>query len=91
MTTPSIDDLDIIRKETPAEAIVLLDAYIERHPEDDEAYTLRGLRHWALGHRSLAINDYLKAIELNPDSKAKMALQAANDILDYYNKDLLNP
>ena len=39
----------------------------------------------------LAINDYLEAIRINPDSKARQALQATNDILDYYNKDLYNP
>ena len=66
------------------------DAFITLYPSDDEAYTIRGIKHWA-GQRSLAINNYLSAIRINPESRAKMALQAANDILDYYNKDLLNP
>ena len=83
--------LSEIKSKQPEEAIMLLDAYIAAHPEDEEALTIRGMRHWAMGHRSLAINDYLAAIKINPDSKAKMALQAANSILDYYNKDLLNP
>lgn len=83
--------LDEIKKLPPEEAIPLLDDYISSHPDDDEALTLRGLRHWALNHRQLAINDYLAAMEINPESKAKMALQYANSILDYYNKDLYNP
>ena len=83
--------IEKIKTETPEEAVKMLDAYITLYPEDEEAYTLRGLRHWALGHRALAIKDYLAAIAINPESKAKMALKAANDILDYYNKDLLNP
>lgn len=73
------------------EAIAFLSEYLETHPDDDEALTLRGIKHWGLGHRSEAINDYLAAIRINPDSRAVQALQATNDILDYYNKDLYNP
>lgn len=83
--------LEDIKKEMPEKAIPLLDEYIKLNPEDDEAYTLRGMKYWAAGKRSLAIKDYLSAIRINPESKAKMALQSANEILDYYNKDLLNP
>lgn len=83
--------LESIRELLPSEAIPLLDAFIAREPDNEEAFTLRGMKYWALGKRSQAINDYLKAIAINPDSKAKMALQSANAILDFYNKDLLNP
>ncbi len=83
--------LDDIRTFSAAEAIPALDEYIAKAPSDEEAYTLRGLRHWALGHRSKAINDYLKAISINPDSKAVQALASANEILNFYNKDLYNP
>lgn len=72
-------------------ALSLLDEYIVLYPDSDEAYTLRGLQYWSLGKRSAAINDYLKAIKLNPHSKAQEALRSANEILDYYNKDLYNP
>lgn len=83
--------LEDIKKLLPEEAVEKLNSYLEIYPDDDNALTLRGMRHWSLGHRSLAINDYLKAISINPQSKSVMALKAANDILDYYNKDLLNP
>lgn len=73
------------------EAVRLLTEYIAQHPEDDEAYTMRGMRYWSASKRSLAINDYLAAIKLNPQSRAVQALKAANEILDYYNKDLYNP
>lgn len=73
------------------EAIALLDSYIASHPNDDEAYTVRGMRHWGAGKRSLALNDYLSAVRLNPESTAAQALKAANEILDYRNKDLYNP
>ena len=83
--------LDEIRKLPPEEAICKLDLWLASAPDDDEALTLRGMRHWALNHRNQAINDYLAAIKINPESNAKMALQMANSILDFYNKDLLNP
>lgn len=83
--------IENIRNLLPDEAILLLDKIINDNPENEEALTLRGMKHWAKGHRSLAIKDYLAAIRINPESKAKMALEAANSILDFYNKDLLNP
>lgn len=72
-------------------AVELLTAYLEENPRDDEALTMRGLKHWSLGDRAAAINDYLAAIEINPNSKAVEAKNATYDILNYYNKDLYNP
>ena len=83
--------LDEIKKLPPEEAIEALNRFMERIPGNDEALTLRGQKHWLLNHRRNAINDYLAAIEINPDSRAKMLLQYANTILDFYSKDLLNP
>ncbi len=73
------------------EAIEVLSRYIATHPEDDEALTLRGMKYWGAGKRSQSLNDYLAAIKINPESRAKQALQAATEILDYRNKDLYNP
>lgn len=83
--------LDEIKKLPVEEAISALDGYISQNPGDDEAFVVRGMKHWAMGHRSQAINDYLAAIRLNPASRAVEALRNANDILDFYNPDLLNP
>ena len=80
-----------IKKLPVDESISQLSLLIEKYPEKDEIYLARGLKHWAGGHRSEAIKDYLSALRINPESKAALALKAANDILDYYNKDLLNP
>lgn len=82
---------EIIKGKSNDEAIISLTDYIAQHPDCDEAYTLRGLRYWGAGDRSAAIGDYLAAIRINPESRAKEALKAANEILDYRNKDLLNP
>lgn len=73
------------------EGIYLLDDYIKIHPDDDEALTMRGMKHWSMGQRSEAINDYLAALKINPESKSKMAIKTAYEILNYYNKDLYNP
>lgn len=72
-------------------AIAELSAYIEAHPDDDEALTRRGIKYFGAGERSLAIHDYLEALRINPDSSAREALKAANEILDYRNTDLINP
>lgn len=72
-------------------AIKEISEYINLHPDDDRALTLRGMKHWGAGHRSLAIGDYLAALRINPRSSASEALKATNEILDYRNKDLYNP
>lgn len=73
------------------EAIIRITEYLKDNPQDTDALTLRGMKYFGSGQRAHAINDYLAALEINPDCNARLALQAANDILDYYNKDLYNP
>lgn len=73
------------------EAVRLLTEHLASHPDDDEALTMRGMRHWGAGKRSLAINDYLAAVRINPQSRGAQALKAANEILDYRNIDMFNP
>lgn len=85
------NDLDNIKKMNPEDAVKAIETYLIENPQDDEAYTIRGLKYWSMGRRREAINDYLTAIKINPESRARMALQYANSVLDYYNKDLLNP
>lgn len=73
------------------EAVAKLSEIITANPGDDEALTARGMRHWGAGKRSLAINDFLAAVKVNPNSPAKEAIKATAEILDYRNKDLYNP
>lgn len=80
-----------IREMTPEAAVEYLTEFIADNPSDTDALTMRGIRYWSLGKRAEAINDYLAAIKIDPECSAKQALQATNDILDYYNKDLYNP
>lgn len=74
-----------------AKAIDMINEYLQINPNDDEALTMRGMTYWSLGQRSNAINDYLAAIKINPQSRAKMAIKTAYEILNFYNKDLFNP
>jgi hypothetical protein len=73
------------------EAIRLLDEYITSAPEQsDRAYYLLGNAHRKRGDWQLAINNYLEAMAINPESPAANAYAIANEILDFYNKDMYN-
>ena len=43
------------------------------------------------GNMQMAINNYLKAIELDPESPAVEAKRIMDRILNYYCKDMYNP
>ena len=74
------------------EAISLLDGYrTSGGPMDDTLYYLLGNAWRKKGNWQMAINNYNEAIRLNPDSPAAGALEIANEILGFYNKDLYNP
>ena len=72
------------------EALHLLDEYIKKNDSDAEAYYLRGNVYRKMGDIRQALNNYLMAIELNPDSPAQTAYNAQIKILDFYNKDMYN-
>ncbi|MBQ5972346.1 MAG: tetratricopeptide repeat protein [Prevotella sp.] len=56
----------------------------------NEYYEL-GNRYRKEGNWQMAINNYLEAIALDPQSPAVEAKQMLDDILNYYNKDCYNP
>jgi tetratricopeptide (TPR) repeat protein len=72
------------------DAISRLDSYLSLHPSD-HAFYLRGNAYRKKGDWQGAMNNYLEAMTLNPDSPAGNALKMLNEILDFYNKDLYNP
>lgn len=72
------------------EALRLLDERIEKNPSDDEAFYLRGNVFRKTGDIRRALNDYLRASELNPDSPAQTAYEAQIRILEFFNKDMFN-
>lgn len=72
------------------EAIHLLDEYIEKNASSDEAYYLRGNAYRKEGNIRMALNNYLTAMDLNPDSPARIAHNQLISILNFYNKDMFN-
>ena len=74
-----------------SEAIIMLDEYILAHPDNADAYFMRGKLHWKLGNRSAATNDYAVAADIAPGSAAEAALELAQSIEAFFNPDLLNP
>lgn len=58
--------------------------------KSDELYE-RGNVFRKQGNWQEAINCYIEAIELNPDSPAVEAKAMLDDILNFYNKDAYNP
>lgn len=51
----------------------------------------RGNDYRRQGNWQEAINSYIQAIELDPDSPAVEAKAMLDDILNYYHKDAYNP
>lgn len=82
---------ELIREGKLDNAINLLSAYIlSDKTNDDEPYYLLGNAYRKQGNWQQALNNYLEAIERNPESPAVQAHQAAMDILNFYNKDMYN-
>ena len=71
-------------------AISQLSQYIQLNTNDDESYYLLGNAYRKQGNWQLALNNYLEAIERNPESPAVQAHQMMMDILNFYNKDMYN-
>ena len=71
-------------------AIEALSQYILADPMNDEAYYLLGNAYRKQGNWQMALNNYLEAMERNPESPAAHAYQMTMDILNFYNKDMYN-
>ncbi len=73
------------------EAITLLEGYrCQGGTMDDGLFYLLGNAWRKKGNWQLAMNNYLEAVHMNPESPAKQALEMANEILAFYNKDMYN-
>ncbi|MGN0214510.1 MAG: tol-pal system YbgF family protein [Muribaculaceae bacterium] len=83
----------LLRDSKPDEAIALLDAYVADSASCrlDTAYFLLGNAYRQKGDWRMAINSYNRSVQINPDGQAATALQAANEVLDFFNHDLYNP
>lgn len=80
----------LLRENRIEEAIGKLDAMLEQEPTSDEAFYLRGNAYRKLGNFQQALNNYLSAMELNPESPAREAHDMLMEILDFYYKEMYN-
>lgn len=82
---------NLLASEKADEAIAQLEAWrSDGGAMDDELFYLLGNAWRKKGNWQMAMNNYLEAIALNPESPAQQALDIANEILDFYNKDMYN-
>lgn len=81
----------LIEKNELEEALIQLDAAIERDRSDDELFFLRGNVYRKQNQWKQSLDDYCTAVEINPSSPAAFAYDAVQQILEFYNKDMYNP
>lgn len=82
---------ELIGKGEVEAAIQLLNQYIaENEACTDEPFYLLGNAYRKQGNWQMALNNYLEAIEKNPESPAVDAKKMLMDILEFYNKDMYN-
>ena len=56
-----------------------------------EEYYQKGNEYRRQGNWQMALNNYLEAIALDPESPAVHAKEMLDDILNFYHKDYYNP
>lgn len=72
------------------DVVAALDRMLENSPNDDLLLYTRGNAKRKKGDWAGAINDYLAAKTINPDSPAAEAANMLSSILEFRNKDLYN-
>ena len=81
---------ELINENRLNDALLLLNNEITQSQNNDKLYFTRGKLHWRLGNKSQAITDYEHAVDINPDSPARIALHNARDVIAFFNPDLYN-
>lgn len=61
------------------------------NPEREPLLIARGGLYWRLQDWARCLNDYQEAISLNPTSEACHLREMCMQIIEFYNKDMLNP
>ena len=81
----------LLQEDKADEAIAALETFrSEGGVMDDSLFYLLGNAWRKKGNWQMAMNNYLEAIHLNPESPAAQALEIAEEILAFYNKDMYN-
>lgn len=75
------------------EALALADKTLGGGTSGSDAHLhfLRGKILWRLGRRSEAVGAYSRAVELDPSSPARSAIEMASQIDSFFNPDMFNP
>ena len=81
---------ELIKEGKLETAIEQLSQCIQADSTQDEPYYLLGNVYRKQGNWQLALNNYLEAMERNPESPAFQAHQMMMDILNFYTKDMYN-
>ena len=76
---------------TPEMQIEILNRKIAESADDASLYVERGKLLWRLNRRGEAISDYERAAALDPAGPGGLLLEHSNNIMDFFNPDLLNP
>ena len=86
------EQLRILLEQSRADdAIAAMESYRSGGGEmNDRLFYLLGNAWRKKGNWQMAINNYLEAIDLNPESPAKQALEIAGELLAFYNKEMYN-
>lgn len=82
---------ELIQSNHIEQAINDLNSIILNQQPCDEVYFLLGNAYCKKNAWREALNAYCQAIELNPESPARMAYDHIIEILDFYNHDFYNP
>lgn len=80
----------LLSEEKFQEAEERLKLYIEGNPNDEAAHFLMGNLHRKREDWERALNEYQAAMDINPESPARMAYDAIQEVLEFYNKDMFN-
>ncbi len=81
----------LLHKNSIDEALRLAEENVAANPSDAMALYIRGKVRWRKGLKGEAMSDYTAASLLDPDGPAKVALEQAQEVIHYYNPDLMNP
>jgi tetratricopeptide (TPR) repeat protein len=74
------------------EAEELLSKAIDEDPKNAETFYYRGKTRWQSGNLTAALNDFYKALDINPlYNQAKVSIEMVKQILAFRNPDLYNP
>ncbi len=81
----------IINNNNTGNSIVELSKMIEADGSCWQAYMERGKHYWREGDFKSALNDYIIADSLNPNSTPRELIEHTLEIIQFRNNDILNP